>query len=101
MSLAWPSWSTCQGAPAREVVEEEKGPRWGGSQLHVGMFLGRLLFLSGHGPMAVGVVGCGGGRGLAPGCLPSLPWPLTSKRCELTFLPFLFQVTRGLGSPVA
>lgn len=45
-----------------------------------------------------------------------LPWPhlgghcpqaasphpqLTSKRCELTFLPFLFQVTRGLGSPVA
>lgn len=26
---------------------------------------------------------------------------LTSKRCELTFLPFLFQVTRGLGSPVA
>lgn len=26
---------------------------------------------------------------------------LTSKRCEFTFLPFLFQVTRGLGSPVA
>lgn len=35
------------------------------------------------------------GLGGAPAC------GLTSKRCEFTFLPFLFQVTRGLGSPVA
>lgn len=39
---------------------------------------------------------------LAPDCpLTPLSPQLTSKRCELTFLPFLFQVTRGLGSPVA
>lgn len=37
------------------------------------------------------------GRLVAPPPQPQL----TSKRWEFTFLPFLFQVTRGLGSPVA
>lgn len=44
------------------------------------------------------------GPRLGRGCRPQTVSPqprLTSKRCELTFLPFLFQVTRGLGSPVA
>ena len=51
----------------REVVDEEKGPRWRGSQLHGGMFLGWLPWLSSHGPMA----GVGWwGPGLSP--LPSL-----------------------------
>lgn len=47
------------------------------------------------------MVGVGSGGGAGPGLCPLPSQPLTSKRCELTFLPFLFQVTRGLGSPVA